>query len=445
MSDRPLPTKTDPAKKSGGIWERFKAAVKNVSVEINVGDGARRATSESPTDPSARMVPVRQDRKETYDEMIFRTTEGRAGQAPMVRVDRERQQIARKLDSRSAGGAGGVTIPQAAGSPLSKELHARMEPRLGADLSRVRVATGGESQSAAAALGAKAFTIGSDVHFGSGQFSPGSKEGDQLIAHELTHVVQGQRAGVQRKAVAEAGNANANAAEADVSHPDDPAEKEADAVAEHVAGGLHDGEKQDEGKIEPSNARASAAKSGGTLAAPPVSKAAPSIGAKLKSSKIFRSTSPTAKPSGGGSGSALAPPQNPKANELEAELKTVRAVATLDEYHSMIQGLNLLVKPASKASVNLRFTKLKDAIARTKPKLTEIYKDKAPQLIHDWIDSRLAAVHPKPGKAFLPKAVAAKDALLKSPTIEHDLQVDAARPLVNYDVCAPEEAATDQM
>ena len=39
-----------------------------------------------------------------------------------------------------------------------------------------------------------------DVHFAAGQYAPGTKEGDRLLAHELTHVVQGQKSGVQRKA-----------------------------------------------------------------------------------------------------------------------------------------------------------------------------------------------------------------------------------------------------
>jgi hypothetical protein len=110
-----------------------------------------------------------------------------------------------------------------------------MENRLGADLSGVKVYQGGDSATAASAIGAKAFTIGSDVHFNAGQFAPGTKEGDRLLAHELTHVVQGQRGGVQRKA--EVGEDKAEQAE--VSEPHEPAEQEADNVADHVADDIH--------------------------------------------------------------------------------------------------------------------------------------------------------------------------------------------------------------
>jgi len=108
-----------------------------------------------------------------------------------------------------------------------------MEPQLGADLSGVKVHTGGESADAATQFGARAFTVGQDVHFGAGEYAPGTKEGDRLMAHELTHTVQAQRGGVQRKAADDAGGAQHDAA--DVSHPEDAAEKEADAAGDHVA------------------------------------------------------------------------------------------------------------------------------------------------------------------------------------------------------------------
>ncbi len=65
-----------------------------------------------------------------------------------------------------------------------------MEALLRADLSAVRIHEGHE----AVALGALAFTHGSDVYFAPGQFNPATPAGQRLIAHELTHVVQ-QRSG----------------------------------------------------------------------------------------------------------------------------------------------------------------------------------------------------------------------------------------------------------
>ena len=186
---------------------------------------------------------MKEDRRETYDDMMYRTTDGERGQAPAVRVNRERQHVARSLDERvGAGTRSQAPIPEAGGAPLAKDVRARMEPRVGADLSNVRVHTSGESADAAEGMSAKAFTTGTDVHFGRGNYQPGTKEGDRLIAHELTHVVQGQRSGIQRKAE-ERGDDHAGGAEggATVSEPGEPAELEADAVGDHVANDLHSG------------------------------------------------------------------------------------------------------------------------------------------------------------------------------------------------------------
>jgi hypothetical protein len=61
------------------------------------------------------------------------------------------------------------------------------------DFSGVRLHAGPRAAASAAALGARAFTIGQDIVFGLGAFAPHRPEGLRLIAHELTHVAQ-QRA-----------------------------------------------------------------------------------------------------------------------------------------------------------------------------------------------------------------------------------------------------------
>ncbi len=76
------------------------------------------------------------------------------------------------------------------GQPLSKSERAFFEPRFGIDFSQVRVHSDSRAASLAKSLNARAFTIGRDVIFGVGQFSPGSRSEKQLLAHELTHVLQ---------------------------------------------------------------------------------------------------------------------------------------------------------------------------------------------------------------------------------------------------------------
>lgn len=79
----------------------------------------------------------------------------------------------------------------------------KVERATGADLSDVRVHTGAASAEAASAVGARAYTSGRDVHFGAGEYNPGTADGDRLLAHELAHTVQqrGGRGAVQLKAL----------------------------------------------------------------------------------------------------------------------------------------------------------------------------------------------------------------------------------------------------
>jgi hypothetical protein len=76
------------------------------------------------------------------------------------------------------------------GQPLDPAARAFMEPRFGHDFSRVRVHTGAAAEESAWAVNANAYTVGHNIVFNAGQFAPGTHEGQRLLAHELTHVVQ---------------------------------------------------------------------------------------------------------------------------------------------------------------------------------------------------------------------------------------------------------------
>jgi Domain of unknown function (DUF4157) len=111
------------------------------------------------------------------------------------------------------------------GTPLPETLQRKFESSLGADLSGVRVHTGGESAAAARSISARAYTTGNDVHFGAGQFNPHSAEGEHLLAHEVAHTVQ------------QSGAAPSTQARAEVSAPEDGAELEADRAADRMVAG----------------------------------------------------------------------------------------------------------------------------------------------------------------------------------------------------------------
>src|SRR5579862_1616349 len=100
----------EPKKDSGGFWD---GVVEGFVGRMSAPQESRR----NPADPVERMEPVRQDRAETGREMIFRASEGAAGQAPMERVDRERRYVARAVAGRGES-TRSPAIPQAGGSPL---------------------------------------------------------------------------------------------------------------------------------------------------------------------------------------------------------------------------------------------------------------------------------------------------------------------------------------
>ncbi len=83
------------------------------------------------------------------------------------------------------------------GQAMPEGVRGKMESGFGADFSGVRVHTDQTSDSLNRSVGAKAFTQGSDIFFKSGAFQPESSDGQQLLAHELTHTIQ--QGAVQQK------------------------------------------------------------------------------------------------------------------------------------------------------------------------------------------------------------------------------------------------------
>jgi hypothetical protein len=86
--------------------------------------------------------------------------------------------------------AANIQALNSGGSPLPRSARSFFEPRFGADFSQVRVHTGVRVAETAKSIDAKAFTAGRNIAFGENQYAPESQVGRQLLAHELTHVVQ---------------------------------------------------------------------------------------------------------------------------------------------------------------------------------------------------------------------------------------------------------------
>ncbi len=106
------------------------------------------------------------------------------------------------------------------GQALDGGARAFMEPRFGRDFSQVRIHTDARAAASAAAVNARAYTVGRDIVFAGGAYRPGTPEGRTLLAHELAHVAQQQ--------------GSAASGPLEIGDPHDAAEREAEAVASAV-------------------------------------------------------------------------------------------------------------------------------------------------------------------------------------------------------------------
>jgi hypothetical protein len=110
--------------------------------------------------------------------------------------DCEEEENLQKKESSSGAGRvspsveSGLSSGKGSGSPLPKEVNQSMSTAFGSDFSKVRVHTDAEATQMSQQLNAQAFTHGSDIYFNSGKYDTDSKEGQHLLAHELTHTVQ---------------------------------------------------------------------------------------------------------------------------------------------------------------------------------------------------------------------------------------------------------------
>lgn len=102
--------------------------------------------------------------------------------------------VAQLLEDEGAESSPVLDVIGKGGQPLDESVRAPMENHLGADFSDVRIHTDAQAAESAEAVGAQAYTVGNDIAFRSGSYSPGTAAGQRMLAHELTHVVQ-QRSG----------------------------------------------------------------------------------------------------------------------------------------------------------------------------------------------------------------------------------------------------------
>lgn len=119
----------------------------------------------------------------------------------MIQMQREGEMARLKApeEQPAVGMEGGAVSPdvssdiegaRGSGQALPDNVKGQMEAGFGTDFSGVKIHTGPKSDDLNKSMSARAFTTGSDIFFANGEYNPGSKGGQETLAHELTHVVQ---------------------------------------------------------------------------------------------------------------------------------------------------------------------------------------------------------------------------------------------------------------
>ena len=180
---------------------------------------------------TARSSAAKQQLKPDVEPTVEGQGRQRGAQSVALRLQRRcgNRGVQRALDLARSGHGEAEATPEVeesiqrargGGQPLDGGVRAQMESAFGTDFGGVRTHTGAEADALNRALNARAFTTGGDIFFRGGEYQPGSSSGRELLAHELTHVVQQSGASVRRKLT--------------VNAPGDAYEEEADRVARAV-------------------------------------------------------------------------------------------------------------------------------------------------------------------------------------------------------------------
>jgi len=136
-----------------------------------------------------RQDPGKRTRSTSHAAVDAEIPPGKTTLRDFGRVDRRADASGDELDHETVAAATSL-LERSAGHSLSHEILSRLSHDLGVDLAPLRIHTDDAAARAAAALHARAFTIGTDVYFSSGAYEPNTADGLALVAHEAAHVAQ---------------------------------------------------------------------------------------------------------------------------------------------------------------------------------------------------------------------------------------------------------------
>ncbi len=152
----------------------------------------RRAGARAPAVQAKLEVGRVDDPAEAEADRMAAHVTGASDHRPKLGAE-PRQTVQPSSDGGGGAPGGAAQAAQALTGPgrgLSTAEHAFHAPRFGTGFEDVRIHEGAEIDAAAQAIGARAFTLGNDIGIASGQYAQGTRDGQFLMAHELTHTLQ---------------------------------------------------------------------------------------------------------------------------------------------------------------------------------------------------------------------------------------------------------------
>jgi hypothetical protein len=175
-----------------------------IQAKLSIGEPNDKYEQEA--DATASKV-VQQINSPTQDQSVQREAieeEEELQMKPISSIQREAIEEEEELQTKSlvqkrenlGGGEASIDLESSiqsargSGQSLDAGLQEKMGKAMGVDFSGVKVHTDSQSDQLNQSIQAKAFTTGQDVFFRQGAYEPSSRGGQELIAHELTHVVQ---------------------------------------------------------------------------------------------------------------------------------------------------------------------------------------------------------------------------------------------------------------
>jgi hypothetical protein len=201
-----LSHKNNPTSKPGMVHNKVKPAVQP-KLAVNEPGDIYEQEADAMADRVMRMAESHQP--QTVSKPVTGII-GRSVQRKCTHCEEEEKKLMRKEQSGGIGtGISSSSLVNAgSGTPLHPGIKGKMEHAFNTDFSAVRVHTGPQASELNNAVNARAFTYGNDIYFNNGAYASDTYEGQKLLAHELTHVVQQSNTGIQRQVMRQVTNPN---------------------------------------------------------------------------------------------------------------------------------------------------------------------------------------------------------------------------------------------